>query len=112
MSLISDNLNKTLQRYGISNVWLGLETGIDSKMISKIKNGRTNCQIDNFEKLFKALPSDAQIYFCSLMLRGNYRPNLEIFVEDLTSEDLHDLFDLIADRIVQRSKAKLENIAQ
>lgn len=105
MTQISDNFHKTLQRYGITNVWLSSESGVDSKMISKFRNGRSNIQIDTWEKLLNALPTDAKLYFFSLILGSSYQPNIELLVENLSSDELHDLFDLLADRIVKRSRS-------
>jgi hypothetical protein len=42
---------------------------------------------------------------CQSLLEGrSYRVNLELLVENLNSEDLYDLLELVTDRVVRRSK--------
>ncbi len=105
MTDISNYFHKTLQKYDISNVGLMRESGVDSKMISRFRNGKSNIQIDTFEKLLNALPTDAKLYFFSLILGSSYRPNIELLVDNLSSDELHNLFNLLADRIVKRSRS-------
>lgn len=105
MTTLSEAFNKTLQRYGIANNWLAEESGVEKSIISKFRNGKTRIQTDTLDKLIDALPSDAKVYFLTLKLGHSYTPNLELFIENISSDDLHDLFELAAERILARSRA-------
>ncbi|MCH2232169.1 MAG: helix-turn-helix transcriptional regulator [Crocinitomicaceae bacterium] len=106
---ISNAFDKTLRKYGISGAWLSRQTGLTPSMISNFRNGK-RVYTDTLQKLLIAIPVEAREYFYSLLEGRHLRPNLEVLVENLSSDDLHDLFDLIADRVVRRSKvAKVED---
>ena len=104
MDRLNDAFNKSLDRYGIKNVWLARESGVNEKMISRFRNGRTTIQTDTLQKLLDSLPSEAKTYYFSQLMGSSFTPNLEILVENLSSDDMHNLFDLLADRVVKRSK--------
>ena len=105
MDKINSAFHKTLQRYGITNVWLSQESGVNDKMISRFRNGKTTIQTDTLQKLLDALPHEARSYYFSQLMGSSFVPNLELLAENLSSDDLHNLFDLLADRVLKRSRA-------
>jgi hypothetical protein len=74
-------------------------------MISRFRHGRNEIRTDTLAKLLKSMNIEAKEYFFSLLLENRMRVNLEVLVESLSSDELHDLFDLVAERVVRRSKA-------
>jgi DNA-binding Xre family transcriptional regulator len=96
--------DKTLNKYGISVNWLSEASGVNAQMISRFRNGRNEIRTDTLEKLIEPLPTEAKEYFFSLLMGSRMRVNLEILVENLTTGELYDLFDLVAARVTRRSR--------
>jgi hypothetical protein len=80
-------------------------------MISRFRHGRNEIRTDTLAKLLEPMSSEAKEFFFSLLLGSRMRVNLEILVDNLTSDELHDLFDLVALRIVRRSKGIEASVA-
>lgn len=102
---ISHCFDKTLHNYGITVNWLSERSGVNAQMISRFRNGRNEIRTDTLAKLLQPMSFEAKEYFFSLLLENRMRVNLEILVESLSSDELHELFNLVAERVVRRSKA-------
>jgi DNA-binding Xre family transcriptional regulator len=107
---IGSCFDKTLNKFGISGAWLSQQSGVNPQMISRFRNDK-EVQTDTLEKLLEPLPVEAKEYFFTLLLGSKFRVNLEILVDTLSSDELHDLFDLAARRITKRSR-QLEILSQ
>lgn len=107
---ITESFDKTLNRFGITASWLSKESGINQQQISRFRHGK-EIQTDTLEKLLANLPIEAKEYFFTLLLGHKLRISLEVLVDDLSSDELHDLFDLVSRRITKRSR-QLELLSQ
>lgn len=105
MIAISIAFDRTLDKFGISNAWLSRESGVNHQMISRFRNSKGQVQTDTLERLLSPLPREAKNYLFSQLLGCSLAPDLGLLVESLSSDDLHDLFDLLAQRVVQRSRS-------
>ena len=129
---LSEAFDKSLRKFKITAKWLSEKSGVSEKMISLFRNSRQRIYTDSLEKLINALPSEARLYFFSLLsgensiiednesLSGKDKDWHSIF-SDATPADLEEIFLAMAKRWSQMKskkkdkkdkKAEIEDLAR
>ncbi len=57
---------ETIRRFRIPIAEISRETGIAQESLSRFKNGHSDIKSKNLQKVLRALPPYAQVYFCTL----------------------------------------------
>jgi DNA-binding Xre family transcriptional regulator len=53
-------LNIVMEKYGLTNVWLGKQTGISDQALSNFRTGKSELKTGTLEKIINVLPKDAR----------------------------------------------------
>lgn len=100
---IGSSFDRTLDKFGISAVWLSRESGVGQQMISRFRNGK-EVQTDTLEKLLKPLPLEVKHYFFSQLLGDQLKADVRSLIENLEDEDLLKLWEPLSVRMGQLVK--------
>jgi hypothetical protein len=100
---IGSSFDRTLDKFGISAVWLSRESEVGQQMISRFRNGK-EVQTDTLEKLLKPLPLEVKQYFFSQLLGDQLKADARSLIENLEDEDLLKLWEPLSARMGQLVK--------
>jgi transcriptional regulator with XRE-family HTH domain len=100
---LSEALNRTLEEYGISAVWLAERSGVSQRMISQFRNGKQRIYSDSLERIMENLPPDARTYFFQLL--GASPASLRSTISLMDDAELAFLLSAIAEKL-QKGKSQ------
>jgi hypothetical protein len=87
-------LNASMERSGISNVWLGNAAGISDQALSNFRTGKSGLKSENLERVISALPADAREYFFDQL--NPSKKDLRSLILRATTDEKAEILQLVA----------------